>query len=124
MAAAAFFDDLVRLASHSSEDSDGEFLNAVLRGLGAKSVPLGQSRVWSGVKTSLGQCTAEGFYEQTPTESAVQAVIEGCSKAVAAGSLGKTEAASLRGKANWAHSHSVGAVRAHRYGSTAEKARK
>ena len=113
MAAAAFFDDIVRMASYSTGNSDGEFLNAILQGLGscpgaAKSVPLGQSRVWIGVKTCRGCCTAEGFYEQTPTEGAVQAVIEGCSKAVAAGSLSKTEAASLRGKANWANSHSAG----------------
>ena len=88
-------------------------MNAILQSLGscpaaAKSVPLGQSRVWIGVKTCLGRCTDEGFYEQTPTEGTVRAVIEGCSKAIEAGTLSKTEAASLRGKANWANSQSAG----------------
>ena len=80
VAAAAFFDDIARLASHSSGDSDGSFLNALLKGLGsgpsaAKSVPLGQSRVWICVKTNLGQCIAEGYYEQAPTEGAVKSVV-------------------------------------------------
>ena len=113
VAAAAFFDDIVRLASHSSENSDGSFLETVLNGMGAspsqsKSVPLGQSRVWIGVKTNLGQCTSHGFYEQTPTEGAVQAVVDGCRTAITAKRLDKNDAASLRGKANWSNSHSAG----------------
>ena len=114
VAATAFFDDIARIASRSSEDTDGEFLKIILAGMGSppspmKSVPLGHSRVWwIGVKTSLGTCTTEGYYTQTPTEGAVQAVEQGCAKAIGDGVLAKNDAASLRGKANWANAHSAG----------------
>ena len=82
VAAAAFVDDIARISSYSSEDTNGRFLSELLEGMVSKpaplkSVPLGQSRVWIGVVTNLGCCTASGFNEQTPTESAVRAVVDG-----------------------------------------------
>ena len=65
-------------------------------------------RVWIGVCINLADVTTKGSYTQRPTSSAVSAVVEGCKEAIENGYMTKAEAASLRGRAGWANSHSAG----------------
>ena len=113
VAATAFFDDIMTLALACAENSEKKAIFMLLNSVGCphapeKSAPNASTRTWIGISACLSEVATAGYYSLKPTESSINAVVNGCKEAIAKKHLTKDEAASLRGKASWASSHSAG----------------
>ena len=111
--AGAYFDDIATVDLLCARGSGQALSRLILRTVGAepsveKGMPMGQSRNYLGVAVHMGRASSEGTVDLEPREATRLTVMSMVKTAVDKGTMGESDAAKLRGKAQWSGTHSFG----------------